>query len=136
METKAGEQLTPTRSAPDGNERRAHQRVRCQGTVELRRIPPAPPESIYGKIINLSEGGCYLETERPLETGTRLVMEVRVDGLELRLIAEVRSAETAPPSRAGLEFVGISAEGLEKLRALIEVFASGNLHPPETVARR
>lgn len=136
METNAGAQLVSTGAEPEGNERRAHRRVRCRGSVELRRIPPASPESINGKIINISEGGCFLETERPLEMGTPLVMEIRFEALELRVIAGVRSAETAPLSRAGLEFVGISAEGLEKLKALIEVLAILDSPPIEPAAKR
>ena len=77
-----------------------------------------------------------METERPLEMGTPLVMEIRFEALELRVIAGVRSAETAPLSRAGLEFVGISAEGLEKLKALIEVLAILDSPPIEPAAKR
>jgi Tfp pilus assembly protein PilZ len=136
METKTEERVAPPSSAPTANERRGHQRVRCQGDVELRRIPPAPPQSISGKIKNLSEGGCFVETERPLDIGERLVMEIRLDGLELRMIAEVRSVKIDPSCSAGLEFVGISAQGLQKLKALIEVIARDQTGSPESAAKQ
>lgn len=112
------------------SDRRSHQRIRCRGTVELRRIPPAPPESICGQIENLSVGGCYVETERLLDVGERWVMEINLDGLQLRLIAEARSAKRDQRCWAGLEFVGISAEGLQKLKALIEALAKDQSQSP------
>ncbi len=136
MATKLEDGAASSQPAPDTIERRGHQRVRCQGEVELRRIPPAPPEAIFGKIKNISAGGCFLETERPLELGHRFVMEMKLEALQLRLIAEVRSVKTDPSCWAGLEFVGISVEGLEKLKALIEVVAKEQSRPTEPAAKQ
>lgn len=104
-------------------ERRSSERFPCRGRVELLRLPPAPRETIYGTIHNLSEGGCYVETASILEVGARLAMALSVEALELRLIAQVRSVKTDPKSWAGLEFVGISSQGIAELKALIESLA-------------
>ena len=125
------EEISTSPSASSAVERRAHQRVPCHGKVELRRLPPSPAESIFGKLKNVSQGGCFLETERPLVPGERLVMQISFDSLELRLIGEVRSAKTDPICWAGLELVGMSAEGLQRLKALIEVCASEQVSPAE-----
>ena len=131
MEPNAENLPPPSRPASDRRENRSHQRVRCDGTVELRRIPPAPPESIRGMVVNISEGGCLLKTERLLETGERLAMEMRLDDLVLRFIAEVRSVKSDPLCWAGLEFVGMSAGGLANLKTLIQVCASEQAPAPE-----
>ena len=120
MGNKIEERVAPSPSASDPVERRSHQRVRCKGDVELRRIPPAPPESIFGRIKNISEAGSLVETERLLVVGERLAVQITLDALELRLIAEVRSVKAGPNCWAGLEFVGMSADGLAKLKALID----------------
>lgn len=130
METKVSDLSAPPSAEPGRQENREHPRFQCNGTVELRRIPPQR-ESIWGKIVNLSEGGCFLETQHPLETGVRLVMELRVHGIELRLIAEVRSVKTDGRCWAGLEFVGISREGLAMLKTAIDL-ASRQARPPES----
>jgi hypothetical protein len=127
MANKTEAQSAASRSASNLAERRSHPRVHCDGNVELRRIPPAPPQSIFAKIRNLSEGGCFLETERPLTVGERLVMQITLDDLELRFIAEVRSAKADHRCRAGLEFVGMSADSLKKIKALIEAIAGEQL---------
>lgn len=132
MATIVKDPPAPQRAESAAKERRDHPRVRCGGNVELRRVPPAPAESICGRIENLSIGGCYLETERLLEIGEQLVMEIRLNGLDLRMIASVRSAKSDPRCWAGLEFVGISAEGLKKLQALIEVIAREQSLLPES----
>jgi len=72
-----------------------------------------------------------LETDRPLETGARLVMEMRCGALAFRLIAEVRSVKADPRNFAGLGFVGISAEGLKNLKSLIKINAQQS-PPPES----
>ncbi|MGA9883067.1 MAG: PilZ domain-containing protein [Candidatus Acidiferrales bacterium] len=112
-------------------DRRSSERFPCRGRVELLRLPPAPRETIYGTIHNLSEGGCYVETASVLEVGARLAMVLRLEALELRLIAQVRSVKTDPKSWAGLEFVGISPEGFAKLRALIDSFAKAGKREEE-----
>jgi hypothetical protein len=135
MENKIEERSASSGSASASIERRSHPRVRCRGNVELRRMPPAPPESIFGKIDNVSEGGCFVVTERPLVVGERLVMQITLDALELRLIAEVRNAKTDPGCSAGLEFVGMSADGLARMKALIEPIARGQSHSPQSAPK-
>jgi PilZ domain len=123
MEMKTEERVVSTKPAESGRERRTSERFPCGGAVELLRLPPAPRQTIRGKIHNLSQGGCYVQTESPLEVGWRLAVVMNLKELELRLIAEVRSAKSDPKCWAGLEFVGITAEGFAKLKALIEKFA-------------
>ncbi len=123
MDLKTEQQHGTKTGGATVTDRRSSERFPCRGRAELLRLPPAPRETIYGTIHNLSEGGCYVETASVLEVGARLAMVLSVGEVELRLIAQVRSVKTDPKSWAGLEFVGISPEGLAKLKALIESFA-------------
>lgn len=123
MDVKTEQQHGTKTGGATVTDRRSSERFQCRGRAELLRLPPAPRETIYGTIHNLSEGGCYVETASVLEVGARLAMALTVEALELRLIAQVRSVKTDPKSWAGLEFVGISPEGIAELKALIERFA-------------
>ncbi|MGH9687666.1 MAG: PilZ domain-containing protein [Candidatus Acidiferrales bacterium] len=123
MDAKTEQQPGTKTIGTPAADRRSSERFPCRGRAELLRLPPAPRETVYGAIHNLSEGGCYVETASILEVGARLAMVLSVEALELRLIAQVRSVKTDPKSWAGLEFVGISPEGLAKLKTLIESFA-------------
>ena len=63
------------------------------------------------KLTDLSLGGCYIETASPFPERTRLVLTLRVDGVELQAQGLVRVMH---PSRGmGIEFAGHSSERAE-----------------------
>lgn len=107
-----------------GRERRRDARYDCPGEVEILRVRQATGIIIRGKIRNLSVGGCYVETESPLERGAQLAVVLKIDALKLRVIAEVRSVKMDSHFWAGLEFAGMTAEGFESLKTLIAAFGA------------
>ena len=108
-------------SASD-EERRKNARHSCVGTAEILRIQEATGELITARIRNISAGGCYVETQSPLERGSQLAVVLRVNALKLRVIAEVRFVKIDIKVSAGLEFVGMTAPGLQSLQELIAEF--------------
>jgi len=124
----AGENITAVRvdtqleaigPAAGNNERRRNARYICVGVAEILRIQKATGEFVTGKIRNLSLGGCSIETKSPLERGSQLAVMLQVKTLRVRVIAEIRSVETHGQFSAGLEFVGMTAPGVQSLQALI-----------------
>jgi PilZ domain len=113
--------LAPTAT---GKERRRDARYDCPGEVEILRVKEATGIIIRGKIRNLSLGGCYVETESPLERGAQLAVVLKIDALKLRVIAEVRSVKMDSHFWAGLEFAGMTAQGFESLKTLIAAFSA------------
>ena len=109
-------------STSDNDERRKNSRHNCVGTAEILRIQEATGELIIARIRNISAGGCYVETQSPLERGSQLAVVLRVNMLRLRVIAEVRFVKIDRELSAGLEFVGMTAPGLQSLQELIAEF--------------
>jgi PilZ domain len=109
-------------STSDNDERRKNSRHNCVGTAEILRIQEATGELITARIRNISAGGCYVETQSPLERGSQLAVVLRVNMLRLRVIAEVRFVKIDRELSAGLEFVGMTAPGLQSLQELIAEF--------------
>jgi hypothetical protein len=109
-------------STSDTDERRKNSRHNCVGTAEILRIQEATGELITARIRNISAGGCYVETQSPLERGSQLAVVLRVNMLRLRVIAEVRFVKIDRELSAGLEFVGMTAPGLQSLQELIAEF--------------
>jgi hypothetical protein len=112
-------QLVAIGRAPGNDERRRNARYNCVGVAEILRIQKATGEFVTGKIRNLSLGGCSIETKSPLERGSQLAVMLQVKTLRVRVIAEIRSVETHGQFSAGLEFVGMTAPGVQSLQALI-----------------
>ena len=110
-----------TEWTPD-DERRRRPRYNCVGVAEIRSTQGATAEFLTGKIRNISMGGCNIETQSPLERGSQLAVVLRVNMLRLRVIAEVRFVKIDRELSAGLEFVGMTAPGLQSLQELIAEF--------------
>src|ERR1700730_3643725 len=106
-------------SSPGNDECSRSARYDCVGVAEILRIQKATGEFVTGKIRNLSLGGCSIETKSPLERGSQLAVMLQVKTLRVRVIAEIRSVETHGQFSAGLEFVGMTAPGVQSLQALI-----------------
>jgi len=73
---------------------------------------------LWGRLSNLSFGGCYIEDVPLLESGTRTEVLLRVNTLPLRAIGHVRTA--LDHSGIGIEFVRMTASGRQMLAELLE----------------
>jgi len=106
------------------------------GTIEQRRHPRitveffadwgwGPECEYYDRVTSLSVSGCFLATKRELDSGQEIHLKwtaERVGTIALRgaVRYQLRVMEGAPPTGAGVEFVGVSTEAERKLQLLIE----------------
>ena len=104
--------------------------------TELRRYPRVnvdffadwgwgPECEYYDKITSFSLGGCFLATKRELRSGEEI--HLRLTGESVGTINlkgavryQLRVMEGAPPTGAGIEFVGVSSENERKLQAVVD----------------
>ena len=104
--------------------------------TELRRHPRVnvdffadwgwgPECEYYDKITSLSLGGCFLATKRDLRSGEEI--HIRLTGEPAGMINlkgavryQLKIMEGAPPTGAGIEFVGLSSESERKLQAVLD----------------
>jgi hypothetical protein len=97
-------------------DRRRSPRVSCAG---LAKIISLPSDGLTGpaKVLNLSLGGCGIETDFPLKSGTRAEILLQVNGSSFRATCQVRALRA--PHGIGLEFVHLSTLGQDMLKELI-----------------
>ena len=109
---------------------RREQRVPCQTTVVFR----FRGESHYGKSVDVSVGGIFLETDSMLEPGDILQVSFSLPGqnepiTDLKaIVAWVNSLESPSrssyPTGAGLEFSAVSFRDRSLLSAFVEQTAA------------
>jgi hypothetical protein len=101
-------------------ERRQNRRIRCGGTAKIISLPS---EGLWvpGKVLNLSVGGCGIETASPLSAGTLAEIVLRVNAASIRVLGEVSAHRD--PRVVGVEFRLVSAYGKDLLTELMEELA-------------
>ena len=95
-------------------------RFSCGG---LAKISLLPSNGLYlsGKILDLSLGGCRVDTSVPIERGARAEIVVHVNSASFRAVGEVRGIRGN--SEAGIEFVYLSRGGKDLLADLVAELA-------------
>jgi hypothetical protein len=90
-------------------ERRRTPRFNCGGHAKISFLPS---DGIFlpGKIRDLSLGGCCLDTNLPIEFGSRAEVLVRVNAASFRAVGIVKALRS--DSVAGIEFVRLSTGGI------------------------
>ena len=103
-------------------EQRRHPRV----TVDLFADWGWGPEcEYYDKITSLSLGGCFLATKRELQAGDEIYLKLSAEttgaiNLKGAVRYQSRVMEGAPPTGAGVEFVGMSDDNLRRLQMVMD----------------
>ncbi len=103
------------------SDRRQSPRVRCGGLAKIISLP-SEGVSVSGKVLNLSLGGCGIETVSTLPKGTRAEIILRVNAASIRVLAEVRAARG--PQGLGVKFLQVSGWGEYLLGELIHDLAT------------
>jgi hypothetical protein len=85
-------------------ESRKHPRFRCQNSVEIH-VEGGP--SYWGKVGDLSLGGCYVETPIPLDPGTKLSVAVWIE--HSKVIVQGIVVHRTPGLGIGIRFHELSA---------------------------
>jgi len=112
--------MKPPTPGPQGLDRRQSPRVRCGGLANIVTLP-SEGLSVPGKVLNLSFGGCGIETDFPPPAGTRVEIMLRVNAASIRVLGEVRVQRG--PHVVGVEFLLLSACGKSLLEDLIRELA-------------
>jgi hypothetical protein len=99
-----------------GTERRKHPRLKCTNSVELHAQGEGAP--IWGKAVELSLGGCFIEMPMPLKEGTKLKVGLWIK--ETKLWAMARVVGSRPGFGIGIRFTEISEEDLERLKQFLQ----------------
>ncbi len=108
---------------PPQKDQRLHTRMKCRLTVELH--PEWQPGPIFGNMIDVSLGGCYVETTAILTPGSKLRVVFSMDYAELN--AEGTVARIHPGSGVAVQFREMSRESRERMHRILEWVQSANL---------
>ena len=92
--------------------------------ASARKVCKIPVRYIYNKrifnnfIVNISRGGCFIETQKPLSVGEKFLMDIQLDddAESIRIKGEVTNANRMG---MGIEFVKVSGSLLGKLGHLL-----------------
>lgn len=98
-------------SAP-GSERRNHPRLDCVNSVQLQ--PQGQTAPIWGKALDLSQGGCFVEMPIPLPKGTKLTIGIWIN--QRKLFAAGTVVNSRPGYGVGIQFGQMSTEDSDYLR--------------------
>jgi len=98
------------------DERRSSSRCESGGGVQCWK--EGESACLYGKLANLSKGGCFIETKSPFPAGTIVrVQFVAASGVKVRVTGEVRNVR--PDKGMGVIFKSLAEQDREKLEALL-----------------
>ena len=102
-------------SPPKTGERRQTPRFACGGRVRIASLP-LEGDALRGRLLDLSLGGCCVESVQPLEPGTRTEVLLQVNDASFRALTQVVATRG---HLAGLQFVRLTDAGNRMLRDLV-----------------
>jgi len=105
---------------PARKDQRLHTRMKCRLTIELHPQPSGGP--IFGNLIDLSLGGCYVETSAILTPGSNVKVVFSMDDANLN--SEGTIARIHPGSGVAIQFKEMSRESREKMYRILEFVQS------------
>jgi diguanylate cyclase (GGDEF)-like protein len=101
---------------PSQKDQRLHTRMKCRLTIELH--PQSEPGPVFGNMIDISLGGCYVETSAILTPGSNVKLVFSID--DGTLSAEGSVARIHPGSGVAIQFKEMSRESREKMYRILE----------------
>ncbi len=96
--------------------RRLHPRMKCRVTMELH--PESGDSPILGNLIDVSLGGCYVETSALLPTGSQIKLIFSIDDGKLQ--AEGVVVRIDPGSGLAIQFNEMSREERDQMHRILE----------------
>jgi type IV pilus assembly protein PilZ len=114
-------------------DRRSASRAPIALSVEYKRV-----NSFFADYTrNISKGGTFIRTDRPLDLGTEFVFELRVRGLDegLRLRGRVKwsvrveDATPGSPAGMGIEFLWNDDDERDRVTSVVEGLLANELGP-------
>jgi diguanylate cyclase (GGDEF)-like protein/putative nucleotidyltransferase with HDIG domain len=107
---------------PSRKDQRMHARMNCRLTIELHPQPGDGP--VFGNLIDISLGGCYVETSVILTPGSNLKLVFSIDDADGALSAEGTVARIHPGSGVAVQFKEMSRESREKMYRILDFVQS------------
>ena len=107
--------------SPEETPQRKYPRHRCVGGVEVRH--PELQQRVWGRLAQLSEGGCYVESLTPLPAGSSVELLLGAAGVEVRCKGVV--CYSRPVSGMGIMFTELAEEYRQRLQTLVADLAKG-----------
>jgi len=101
---------------PTRKNRRQHARLACRVTIELHAAGAQGP--ILGNLIDISMGGCYVETSAILTPGTPLKIVFSIDDGELGAEGMVHRIE--PGTGIAVQFKEMNREARDQMQRILE----------------
>ncbi|MFZ0991245.1 MAG: diguanylate cyclase [Candidatus Sulfotelmatobacter sp.] len=101
---------------PSQKDQRLHTRMKCRLTIELH--PQSGGGPIFGNMIDLCLGGCYVETSAILPPGSNVKLVFSID--DGTLSSEGTVARIHPGSGVAIQFKEMSRESREKMYRILE----------------
>jgi hypothetical protein len=108
---------------PTQKDQRLHARMKCRLTVELHSEAGGGP--IFGNLIDISLGGCYVETSAILSPGSNVKVIFSMD--DGALTAEGSVARLHPGSGVAVQFKEMSRESRDIMYRILEFVQSSTL---------
>src|ERR1700723_3529963 len=105
---------------PTTKDQRLHTRMKCRLTIELHPQGSAAP--IFGNLIDISLGGCYVETAAILTPGSNVKVVFSMDKVDLS--AEGSVARMHPGSGIAIQFKEMSRDSREQMHRILEFVQS------------
>jgi hypothetical protein len=105
---------------PTQKDQRLHTRMKCRLTIELHPQPGDGP--VFGNMIDLSLGGCYVETSAILTPGSNVKLVFSIDDGTLNTEGTV--ARIHPGSGVAIQFKEMSRESRDKMYKVLEYVQS------------
>ena len=101
---------------PSRKNRRLYPRMKCRVTIELRPLEGEVP--VLGNLIDVSLGGCYVETSTLMPAGSKLKVIFSID--DGRLQASGFVVRIDPGSGVAIQFNDMNREDREKMHKVLE----------------
>ncbi len=92
-------------------DRRQTARLKCVISVQLQ--PEGQSAPIWGKAVDLSSGGCFVEMPIPLQKGTKLTLGIWINENKLKAVGRVVSSR--PGFGIGVQFSEMSQQDSDQL---------------------
>src|SRR3984957_12962633 len=105
---------------PTTKDQRLHTRMKCRLTIELHPQGSAAP--IFGNLIDISLGGCYVETAAILTPSSNVKVVFSMDKVDLS--AEGSVARMHPGSGIAIQFKEMSRDSREQMYRILEFVQS------------
>jgi hypothetical protein len=99
-----------------GGERRQHPRIRTSNSVQVQGEGSAAP--IWGKTVDISEGGCFVEMPIPLDEGSRVRVTLWLK--DRKVWAKGRVVSSRPGFGIGVHFTDMSPQDCQYLTTFLK----------------